>query len=133
MNNDRRNSGQWFFGFIVFIIGLIFLLENLMGIQIWERIWQFWPVIIILWGLVSLFQRRSIFFGIILLGVGALFLLKNFGIYQWPDTIWRFWPIAVIAIGIDQMFKHPEFTSSGVSSKGTKGKKESITKDDEII
>ncbi len=133
MNIVSRSSGQWVFGLIILIIGTIFLLENVFGLEIWESVWLFWPVLILLWGLMELFQKRSIFFGIILLAIGGLFLARNFELYQWSEAIWKFWPVIIIAIGIDQLFRQPDSVLIKRKPKKQKGKKETITQDDEII
>lgn len=133
MSMNRRSSGHWFMGLIILIIGIILLLENVFGIKIWENVWLFWPVLIILWGLMELFQRRSIFFGVVLVAVGALFLLKNWELYPWSDSILRYWPIIIIALGIDKIFRHPESAHLAGIRKQIKGKKEVVIQDDEII
>jgi len=133
MNVVSRKSGQWFFGLIILIIGIIFLLENLFRIEVWESIWLFWPIIFILWGLVELFQKKSIFFGIILLSIGVIFLAKNFELYQISESVWKFWPVIIIAIGIDQIFRRDNTIPSNRSAKNKKGRKEVVTQDDEII
>src|SRR6056297_2419868 len=134
MNVVSRKSGQWFFGLIILIIGIIFLLENIFGIEIWESIWLFWPIIFILWGLVELFQKKSIFFGIILLAIGLIFLAKNFELYQISESIWKFWPVIIIAIGVDQLFiSHNTIpANTNRSAKNKKGRKEVVTQEDEI-
>lgn len=133
MNTARKSSGQWVFGLIILIIGIIFLLENVFQIQIWENVWLFWPILFLIWGLMELIQKKSIFFGIILLAIGGLFLAKNFGLYQWSEEIWKFWPVIIIAIGIDQLFRHSETTPIAKKQKVQKGRKELVTQDDEII
>ncbi len=133
MNIVSRNSGQWLFGLIILIIGIIFLVENLFGIQMWKNVWLFWPILLIIWGLMQLLQRRSVFFSIILLIIGTLFLLKNFQLYQWPDTIWKYWPLIIIAVGIDQLIKRPEQYFSQSNQNSRKEKKKIVTQDDEII
>ncbi len=133
MGMAHRNSGQWFFGLIILLIGIIFLLENVLGIKIWEIVKLFWPVLLLLWGLMEIFQRKSIFFGLILLVIGVLFLSKNFDLYQWSEELWKFWPVIIIAIGIDQLFRKGEFTPVRGDKKGQRGRKEVITQDDEII
>jgi len=133
MNVASRKSGQWFFGLIILIIGIIFLLENIFGMEIWESIWLFWPIIFILWGLVELFQKKSIFFGIILLAIGIIFLARNFELYQISESVWKFWPVVIIAIGIDQLFRGHSTIPANRSGKIKKGRKEVVTQDDEII
>ncbi len=133
MNVVKRNYGQWLFGLIILVIGIIFLLENLFGIEMWKNVWLFWPILLIIWGLMQLLQKRSIFFSIILLIIGTLFLLKNFQLYQWPDIIWKYWPLIIIAVGIDQLIKRPESYSSQSNQSFRKEKKKILTQDDEII
>ena len=132
MNFIRRSSGHWVIGFIILAIGIIFLIENIMGIEVWERVWPFWPILFLLWSLAEIFQRRSIFFGIILLAIGIIFLLKNLKLYQWSESIYKFWPVIIIALGFDHLINKPEayVVSEGQNIK--RGKKV-ITQEDEII
>ncbi|MDD2352038.1 MAG: DUF5668 domain-containing protein [Candidatus Caldatribacteriota bacterium] len=134
MGDTRRNSGQWLFGLIILIIGIIFLLENLFGIEVWENVWLFWPIVFLFWGLVEMFQKKSIFFGVILIAIGLVFLAKNFELYQLPESVWKYWPVIIIAIGIDQIFrKNYTGTPTMGNTKAKKGRKDVITTDDEII
>ena len=132
MNFIRRSSGQWVVGFIILAIGIIFLIENIMGIEVWEKVWPFWPILFLLWSLSEILQKRSLFFGIILLAIGIIFLLKNLELYQWSESIYKFWPIIIIALGFDQLMTKTEtyVTSEGRNIK--RGKK-IITQEDEII
>jgi len=45
--NPRRDSLVW--GFILIIIGLVFLLERL-DVEVWDSVARLWPLILILWG-----------------------------------------------------------------------------------
>jgi membrane-bound ClpP family serine protease len=130
MNGERSGSGNWLFGLIILAIGLIFLLENMAGIELWESIWRLWPIIFLLWGIKELFQRRAIFFGIILLVLGVLLLARNYELYELSESIWKFWPVIIIAIGVDQIFRRPEFVPI---KRREKTKKERVVQDDEII
>lgn len=128
-----KSPRQWLLGLIILIIGTVFLLENLLGIVIWEKIWLFWPTLFVLWSLMEILQKKSIFFGLILLSIGVIFLLKNLDLFQTPDSILKYWPVIIIAMGLDQLIKRPEsdsFKSRPVSSKGTK---KMLLQDDEII
>jgi membrane-bound ClpP family serine protease len=133
MGATNKNTGQWLFGLIILIIGIIFLLENIFGFKVWESVWLFWPVIFILWGIVEIFQKKSIFFGIILLAIGVIFIAKNFDLYLISESIWKFWPVIIIAVGIDQIFKRTEVSHFKVNRKNRKGGKETVIQDDEII
>jgi hypothetical protein len=43
----HRDSLIW--GIILIVLGGIFLLEQF-NIDVWDDIWRFWPVILIIWG-----------------------------------------------------------------------------------
>jgi len=43
----KRDSLVW--GIILIAVGIVFLLERL-GIDLWDKAWRFWPVILIVWG-----------------------------------------------------------------------------------
>ncbi len=45
--NVRRDSLVW--GFILIVLGLIFLLDTL-DVDVWDSVVRFWPVVLILWG-----------------------------------------------------------------------------------
>jgi len=138
MNTIRRGSGQWFLGLIILAIGIIFLLENVFGMEIWEEVWLFWPIFLLIWGIIELFQKKAIFFGILLMALGVVFFIRNFELYQMPVEIWKYWPVIIIAIGIDHLFKRSESSAVGninkkKQQKDKEGNKEVFIQDDEII
>jgi hypothetical protein len=45
--NPRRDSLVW--GFILIIIGLVFLLDTL-HVEVWDSVARLWPLALILWG-----------------------------------------------------------------------------------
>jgi hypothetical protein len=45
--NVRRDSLVW--GFILIVIGVIFLLETL-DVEVWDSVAHFWPIVLIIWG-----------------------------------------------------------------------------------
>ena len=105
MSTREEGRGNWLFGLILLLIGGIFLIENYTDIEIWDELWKFWPVILLIWGIKAIWQDRSIFFGIIIIVIGALFLAQYFYDFVLSENIWNFWPILIIAIGIDQIFR----------------------------
>lgn len=133
MSSIRKSSAHWLVGLVVLLIGVIFLIENFTGIEVWERVWHFWPLIFILWGLAELLQKRSIFFGLILLAIGIVFLLNNLKLYLLSGTVWKLWPICIIAIGLDQLINRDEPYFAGQNYSADKKGKKLITYDDEII
>ena len=52
-----RNAGSFFWGFILISVGMIFLLKNLgYEIPVWTGVARYWPVLLILWGFIKLFD-----------------------------------------------------------------------------
>ncbi len=45
--SKHRDSLIW--GIILIVLGGIFLLEQF-NINVWDEVWRFWPVILIIWG-----------------------------------------------------------------------------------
>ena len=45
--HPRRDSLVW--GFILIIIGLVFLLDTL-DVEVWDSVARLWPLILIVWG-----------------------------------------------------------------------------------
>jgi hypothetical protein len=49
-HNRHRRSDRLVWGLILIAVGAIFLLQNVMNIEVWDYAWKFWPLILILWG-----------------------------------------------------------------------------------
>ncbi|HPW17678.1 MAG TPA: DUF5668 domain-containing protein [Candidatus Aminicenantes bacterium] len=43
----RGHSLVW--GVILIVVGALFLLDQL-NVDVWDAVWRFWPVILIVWG-----------------------------------------------------------------------------------
>ncbi|GAB4116021.1 MAG: hypothetical protein Kow00103_11320 [Candidatus Caldatribacteriota bacterium] len=104
MGSNEGHKGSWLFGLILFVLGLVFMIENFTTIEVWDKIWRLWPIILVIWGIKEIWQR-AVFFGLILVILGGLFLARYFFSVEIADNIWRFWPVVIIALGIDQIFK----------------------------
>ena len=91
-----RSSGLWP-GLILVIVGTVVLLDH-MGLISSDRLWKFWPVLLLVLGVVKLVEPFNRVFGAVLTLVGALFLLNNLGYthLSW----WDMWPIALICAGL---------------------------------
>jgi hypothetical protein len=108
MSEGRRNyhyRGSLFFPFLIIVIGLLFLLDNLRVLpgDIWATIFNFWPLILVGMGIDGLWRRQGIVSAVLLIGVGVVFLLANLGYLTMSifDFSLHFWPILLIAIGFD--------------------------------
>jgi predicted membrane protein len=85
-------------GAVICAIGVILLLDH-MGIVSADRLWRFWPLLIVFAGVVNLVSqagRRA--WGLLLIVVGTLFQLDSLGFirFHWGDL----WPLAIIAAGV---------------------------------
>jgi len=94
------------FGLFIFAAGVGLLLENL-GIVHDIRIWDWWPVILILFGAGYLIRpegQRQVLNGLIIAGIGVVFLGNNF---DWFDVSFRdLWPVLLILIGLAIILHH---------------------------
>jgi predicted membrane protein len=102
MSRRRYRSGSHgiFFGAIVVAIGCMLLLDNL-GIVRFHDVWQYWPVILIAYGVSRVVDSHSpsghVWGGVVAL-IGAFLLLDNLDIISFnPDVIW---PMLLIAFGV---------------------------------
>jgi hypothetical protein len=92
-------------GGIIIAVGVLFLLDN-MGIVRFHDVWQYWPAILIVFGVARIAESHgpaAIVFGGILAGLGALLLLDNLRIiyFDWH----MFWPLLIIAWGLMMLLR----------------------------
>ncbi len=100
----RNGSGRtglgsrFFFGALVLAIGILFLL-NSTGVADLDRLLDWWPLLIILYGAWRLIANRfrRLFFPILLIAIGAILQLGQLG---FDIDFGRLWPIALIAVGV---------------------------------
>lgn len=99
-------------GLILVIIGTVVLLDH-MGILSLDRLWKFWPVLVILFGLTRVLESCNRVFGAVTMIVGALLLLSTLGYAHLSMA--DFWPVVLIAIGLGLMwsrFQMPRIPTS---------------------
>lgn len=46
---NKRTSNTFVWGIILIVLGFLFLLDQF-NIDIWDAVWRFWPVVLIVWG-----------------------------------------------------------------------------------
>lgn len=96
----RSGSHGIVFGAIIVAIGCLLLLDNF-GIIRFHDIWQYWPVLLILWGASHLINSRRpagwIWGGMIAL-IGAFLLLDTLDIIVFNFSL--IWPLVLIAFGV---------------------------------
>src|ERR1700720_4484543 len=59
MPNPRRRGSSLFPGILLLFVGLLLLLHNYRGLDIGEVLGHWWPLILILWGAIKLYERMT--------------------------------------------------------------------------
>jgi len=94
-----------FVGGLIITAGVVFLLDNL-GIVRFHDIWQYWPAILIVFGLARIADAHgpsAIIWGSIVAGFGGLLLADNLNLITFD---WRIvWPVLVIGWGLMILLK----------------------------
>lgn len=99
--------GRWTFGLCVMTVGILILLRNLhiISFSIGWFIANFWPLLLIIWGLSYIFEcnhAEGKICGVIVTALGLIFLGRNLGwfIFEW-HMFWKLiGPVILILIGI---------------------------------
>ena len=102
MSQNRRSHNSWV-GFVLILVGALFLLDTFHIMDFGGVITNWWPAIFVIIGLVKL-QGHDRSAGLIFILIGALFLLTTHDIIGW-GSIWRLWPLVLIIIGLSMVFK----------------------------
>ena len=101
----RHGFGTAILGLGVLTFGAVMLLDNF-GVVAAERLYDYWPVFLILVG-VSHFVRpegsRRIFAGLVWIAIGSIVLLSNLGYITFE--IWDLWPVVLLIIGGNLILK----------------------------
>ncbi|MEE9572186.1 MAG: DUF5668 domain-containing protein [Candidatus Neomarinimicrobiota bacterium] len=102
MSQTKRSGNNWV-GFVLILVGALFLLDTFTTMNFGGVISNWWPAIFIIIGLIKL-QGHDRGAGLIFILIGTLFLLTTHGIIGW-GSIWKFWPLVLIFIGLSMIFK----------------------------
>jgi predicted membrane protein len=94
---------RFWFGVILLMLGVGFLLNVFHILPFGEFIGVYWPSLLMFVALVQLVTRSASFkWSAILFAVGALLQMEHLG---WIDSIWSvFWPVVLIIIGLSMVF-----------------------------
>jgi len=92
-----RGRGGILMGAILVLTGVAILLDHMGYVSVYSLWWRFWPLLVVLVGVVN-FVSRDRSWGVFLMAAGVLLQLNQLGIthFGWRD----FWPMLLIAIGI---------------------------------
>lgn len=92
---DARWGLAW--GFVLVLAGVALLLDH-MGLTPVDRLYRFWPLLLVLFGLMNITTRSGRGFGFVLILVGALLQLNSLDVIHLSNR--DFWPIVIIGIGV---------------------------------
>jgi hypothetical protein len=101
MNSLRHSSGRIFWGLVLILLGVLFLLDQMGRVDFGDLISRWWPLILVaagLWQLVSSnFQELA--GGLFLIALGAVFQLAKLDILG--RNAWHYvWPALIIGLGL---------------------------------
>jgi predicted membrane protein len=96
-----RRTGGLFWGALLVLGGVALLLDHMGFISV-DRLWRFWPLLLICAGIPNLMRREHRIWGILLIAGGVLCQLNELGLahFRWNDI----WPILLIATGLMLMW-----------------------------
>jgi predicted membrane protein len=103
--HNRPGSHGIFFGAIVVAIGVLLLLDNL-GIFRFHDVWQYWPVLLVAYGVSRIVDSRTpsgYVWGGVLTLIGAFLLLDTLDIIVFNFAV--VWPLILIAFGISVLVR----------------------------
>jgi len=108
MGNNKRISGPVLIGLLLIVLGAVWVLNNTRVLDF--EITEWWPLILIVIGVVHLINRRRffVFSGWLLIGLGVVFLLAENGVLDWPE-VWKYWPVILVIIGLSIIFQGVKF------------------------
>lgn len=91
------HHGGLIWGFIIVLVGVALLMDHL-GLLPFNQIYLFWPMLLVLAGLLNLLSQSNRVFGFLMIIVGGLLQLNKLGIIRLSFA--DIWPLAIIAVGI---------------------------------
>ena len=102
-NRTHRLTPQLVLGLIVVFLGVVFTLNNV-GLIDSEDYLRYWPALLIVYGLVNLYERRTSsgrIWAAVWILVGTALLLNNLDLTH--IRIWDYWPLMLVLIGFGMM------------------------------
>ncbi len=112
-----RGRGGIITGAILMMVGLAFLLDNLGYISI-GSLWRFWPMLLVLAGVLNFIYRRRAW-GTLLMLAGILLQLNQLGKIHFGWA--QFWPMALIVLGLFVIWGALEGRNKSAVSRSTAG------------
>ena len=105
MTAPRNASSRIFWGLVLIVVGVLFLLDRMGRLDFGAIFSKYWPLILILAGVVHLFANnfRNASGGVVLIVIGSFFMLAKLDILG--KSAWHYvWPILFIVLGVWILF-----------------------------
>ncbi len=100
-------------GAVTVCLGLVLTVLSFSVHQEWS-IQRFWPLLVVVFGVVRIAEQARRIEGWVLLLVGGVVLLSNLGLFVLPGSeAVRYWPVAVVLAGVSELV-----LSQGLGAKG---------------
>lgn len=113
---------RYLFGIFLILLGIGFLLEQLNIINFGEIISIYWPSILILIGIIGLFDKNTSKIGnLFLIVLGTIFQINRLDIID-INIFQIIWPIILILIGVSIVFPSQNKNPEDRDSSGSQGK-----------
>lgn len=98
-------------GAVICLVGVIVLLDH-MGFISADRLYRFWPMLIVAAGVANILNPAKRIWGIVLVVLGAAWQLNKLGLghFGWGDI----WPVLIIGIGLMMIWRSIEAQSRKV-------------------
>jgi predicted membrane protein len=101
MTSQRHSLGRIFWGLVLILLGVLFLLDQMGRADFGDIVSRWWPLILVaigLWQLISSnFQELA--GGLFMIALGAIFQLAKLGILG--RNVWHYvWPALIIGLGL---------------------------------
>jgi hypothetical protein len=121
------SNGAILLGLVLIVVGALVLLDNMDVFSFHFDLGDWWPLILIVLGVVHLWNNRNIFdfSGLFLILLGVVFLLAELDRICWGD-VWRYWPAVLILLGLSIVFKRNPVPIPGSGRSGTPSAESSL-------
>lgn len=92
------------FALAMVLLGVGFLLDSLEYMEFSQTVSDWWPLLIILLGLIHISRKNPpVFSGLLIIGIGVLLLADRLGYLS--GGFWSaFWPLLIVILGLSMLF-----------------------------
>lgn len=121
-DKTKLSAGTVLLGGILILAGALVLLDNMDVLSLRFDIGDWWPLILIVLGLVHIVDSRRLFdfSGLFLILLGGVFLAAELDAIRWDD-VWLYWPAVLILLGVSLLFRHVPLLSAARPAPASPG------------